>query len=98
MQNAQAHIFKLFAKPTEKQKANDDGYARTENLADSDQYGRDAFIVYSALKQTKTATYFQSIPQKIETENQKKKSNLTWNAESGRIYPTADPKNKTNQF
>ncbi len=28
-------------------KENDDGYARTENLADSDQYGRDAFVVYS---------------------------------------------------
>jgi len=39
-------------------KDNDDSYARTENLADSDQYGRDAFVVYSIKTNKDNTDYF----------------------------------------
>ena len=78
-------------------KTNDDGYARTENLADSDQYGRDAFIVYS-IKTDQSSDIFAINPTKNRNGKSEEEIKMTWNAESGRIYPTADPKNKTNQF
>ena len=78
-------------------KSNDDGYARTENLADSDQYGRDAFIVYS-IKTDQNSDLFSINPTKNRNGKSEEEIKLNWNAESGRIYPTENPKNKTNQF
>lgn len=72
-------------------KDNDDGYARTENLADSDQYGRDAFIVYS-IKTSKDSNQYYINPTKNRNGKPEDEIALDWNATSGKIF--AD---KTNQ-
>lgn len=65
-------------------KENDDGYARTENLADSDQYGRDAFIVYS-IKTDKDTKDYSINPTKNRNGKAEEEINLIWNAKSGKI-------------
>lgn len=68
-------------------KDNDDGYARTENLADSDQYGRDAYIVYS-IKTNKDNTDYCVNPTKNRNGKADDEVVLLWNGESGKIYGT----------
>lgn len=65
-------------------KENDDGYARTENLADSDQYGRDAFVVYS-IKTSLESDIYSINPTKNRNGKPEEEIELTWNAKSGRI-------------
>ena len=65
-------------------KENDDGYARTENLADSDQYGRDAFVVYS-IKTSLGSDKYSINPTKNRNGKPEEEIELTWNAKSGRI-------------
>jgi replicative DNA helicase len=65
-------------------KENDDEYARTENLADSDQYGRDAFIVYS-IKTDKDSDTYSINPTKNRNGKPEEEINLKWNGKSGRI-------------
>ena len=66
-------------------KENDDGYARTENLADSDQYGRDAFVVYS-IKTDRETDIYSINPTKNRNGKPEEEIELKWNAESGGIY------------
>jgi archaellum biogenesis ATPase FlaH len=65
-------------------KENDDGYARTENLADSDQYGRDAFVVYS-IKTSLGSDKYSINPTKNRNGKPEEEIELTWNAKSGMI-------------
>lgn len=74
---------------------NDGEYARTENLADSDQYGRDAFIVYS-IKTSVQDTRFYINPTKNRNGKSEEEIVLQWNAKSGKIYskPIDDVSNR----
>ena len=78
-------------------KDNDDGYARTENLADSDQYGRDAFVVYSIKTSKDTNDYFVN-PTKNRNGKAESEITLVWNGMSGKIYGTDKPKLSNNKF
>jgi replicative DNA helicase len=78
-------------------KDNDDGYARTENLADSDQYGRDAFVVYSIKTSKDTNDYFVN-PTKNRNGKAESEITLVWNGMSGKIYGTEKPKLSNNKF
>jgi len=78
-------------------KENDDGYARTENLADSDQYGRDAFTVYS-IKTDKDTDSYSINPTKNRNGKPEEEINLIWNAKSGKIYRKENIDNNFNQF
>ena len=78
-------------------KDNDDSYARTENLADSDQYGRDAFIVYS-IKTDKDNDSYCVNPTKNRNGKPDEEINLFWNARSGKIYGKEKGNNINNQF
>ena len=64
---------------------NEEGYARTENLADSDQYGRDAFIVYS-IKTLLDSKIFYINPTKHRNGISDKEIILKWNPKSGKIF------------
>lgn len=77
-------------------KENDDGYARTENLADSDQYGRDAFIVYS-IKTDKDGDSYSINPTKNRNGKPEEAIDLVWNNKSGKIYASKQ-KLSANQF
>ena len=77
-------------------KENDDGYARTENLADSDQYGRDAFIVYS-IKTDKDSDNYSINPTKNRNGKPEEAIDLVWNNKSGKIYASRQ-KLSANQF
>lgn len=66
-------------------KDNEDSYARTENLADSDQYGRDAFVVYS-IKTHKDTDSYSVNPTKNRNGKVEQEINLFWNGETGKIY------------
>jgi hypothetical protein len=63
---------------------NDDGYARTENLADSDQYGRDAFTVYS-IKTDAESNNYSINPTKNRNGKPDEEIHLLWNAKTGQI-------------
>ncbi|WP_236870161.1 bifunctional DNA primase/helicase [Candidatus Bandiella numerosa] len=65
-------------------KENDDGYARTENLADSDQYGRDAFVVYS-IKTSMDSDVYSINPTKNRNGKPEEEIFLRWNPKSGSI-------------
>ena len=65
-------------------KENDDGYARSENLADSDQYGRDAYIVYS-IKTSMDNNMYSINPTKNRNGRPEEEIQLSWNPKSGRI-------------
>jgi replicative DNA helicase len=78
-------------------KDNDDSYARTENLADSDQYGRDAFVVYSIKTSKDTSDYFVN-PTKNRNGKAEDEIALVWNGVSGKIYGTEKPKVSNNTF
>ena len=67
-------------------KENDDGYARTENLADSDQYGRDAFVVYS-IKTSMESDIYSINPTKNRNGKPEEEIFLHWNPKSGKINP-----------
>ncbi len=60
-----------------------DGFARTENLADSDQYGRDAYIVYS-IKADDERFYLN--PTKNRNGKAEVISEFLWNPVSNKIY------------
>lgn len=77
-------------------KDNDDSYARTENLADSDQYGRDAFIVYSIKTNKDNTDYFVN-PTKNRNGKAEQEIALVWNGKSGKIYGS-DTKNSNPKF
>ena len=64
-------------------KENDDGYARTENLADSDQYGRDAFIVYS-IKTSMESDVYSINPTKNRNGKPENEIELFWNGKTGK--------------
>ena len=70
-------------------KENDDGYARTENLADSDQYGRDAFVVYS-IKTSMENDIYSINPTKNRNGKPEEEIFLRWNPKSGKIKPCDD--------
>lgn len=78
-------------------KDNDDGYARTENLADSDQYGRDAFVVYSIKTNKDTNDYFVN-PTKNRNGKAENEIALVWNGVSGKIYETKKQTASHNKF
>ena len=78
-------------------KENDDGYARTENLADSDQYGRDAFIVYS-IKTDKDSDHYYINPTKNRNGKPEDEISTMWNAKTGKIYSTDKTNISSNQF
>lgn len=59
-----------------------DGFARTENLADSDQYGRDAFTVYS-IKSDETT--FSINPTKNRNGKAEQAFEFQWNPKTGKI-------------
>lgn len=77
-------------------KDNDDSYARTENLADSDQYGRDAFVVYSIKTNKDNSDYFVN-PTKNRNGKAEDEINLIWNGESGKIHGS-EKKNSNPKF
>jgi len=59
-----------------------DGFARTENLADSDQYGRDAFTVYSIISNQEG---FFINPTKNRNGKAEQVFKFGWNPVSGKI-------------
>lgn len=63
---------------------NEDSYARTENLADSDQYARDAFIVYSIKTSMSCDTYYIN-PIKNRNGKPEEEIKLFWKPKSGKI-------------
>ena len=65
-------------------KENTDAYARTENLADSDQYGRDAFTVYSIKTSKEDDKYFIN-PTKNRNGKPEEEIEYKWNPKSGKI-------------
>ena len=74
-------------------KENDDGYARTENLADSDQYGRDAFIVYS-IKTTMESNIYSINPTKNRNGKPEEEIELVWNGKTGKISSSINNENE----
>lgn len=67
----------------------EDGFARTENLADSDQYGRDAFVVYSLKSDDET---FSINPTKNRNGKPDQVFSFSWNPQSGKIQAPQIPK------
>ena len=71
-----------------------DGFARTENLADSDQYGRDAFVVYSINSDADKKEYSIN-PTKNRNGQSEKVFTLSWNPESGKLEEQKETIRKT---
>jgi replicative DNA helicase len=76
-------------------KDNDAGYARSENLADSDQYGRDAFTVYS-IKTNHKDNIYSINPTKNRNGKSEEEIKLWWNRTSGSIYQNSKDKQLNN--
>ena len=64
-------------------KENDDGFARTENLSDSDQYGRDAFTIYSVKSDDENTYAINPVKNRNGKANQI--FEYEWNPKSGKI-------------
>lgn len=75
-----------------------DGFARTENLADSDQFGRDAFTVYSVKSDADLETMSIN-PTKNRNGRIEQVYEFQWNPKSGKIfddnYPLTESKDGT---
>ena len=63
---------------------NSDGYARTENLSDSDQYGRDAYTVYSIKSDSNEGKFYLN-PSKNRNGKTEEETILNWNPQTGKL-------------